>query len=237
MATIRICDVKDCDRKHKARGFCQMHYNATPLARAAHAKGNAKYYATDAGRASHAKYNATDAGRAVHAKAIAKYRATDAGRAAHAKGDAKYDATDAGADRTWWHDGIRRARAANAVIGLMPRNARTIIYEAFGTTCLAPDCDDVAEIDHVIALANDGIHCLTNLQPLCGPCNNAKGKADTDYRPDAGRIIIAAMLALAQGLPETPQTRGDDSLPGSTLQLADGAAGYAPGHAEEMASA
>lgn len=34
MATIRICNEVGCQRKHKARGMCASHYNATPERRA-----------------------------------------------------------------------------------------------------------------------------------------------------------------------------------------------------------
>ncbi len=73
MATIRICNVEGCQRKHVSHGLCQMHYNATPAARAT----RVRYRATPAGKASKARYKATPAGRAAQARhrAAAKERA------------------------------------------------------------------------------------------------------------------------------------------------------------------
>jgi len=42
MATIRICNVEGCQRKHYGHGLCQMHYNATPARRAAQVRYKAE---------------------------------------------------------------------------------------------------------------------------------------------------------------------------------------------------
>lgn len=36
--------------------------------------------------------------------------------------------------------------------------------------------------DHVIPLSMGGVRNITNIQPLCRPCNQAKGHLTTDYR-------------------------------------------------------
>jgi len=77
MATIRICNVEGCQRKHYGHGLCQMHYNATPAHRAA----QARYNATPACKAARARYNATPARKAAQAR----YNATPARKAARAR--------------------------------------------------------------------------------------------------------------------------------------------------------
>ena len=57
MATVRICNVDGCQRKHKARGLCMMHYSAAP-----------------AGKAVRARYNATPARKAAQARNYAAYK-------------------------------------------------------------------------------------------------------------------------------------------------------------------
>lgn len=37
--------------------------------------------------------------------------------------------------------------------------------------------------DHVRPLAKGGTNAITNIQPLCQPCNSAKGPKHIDYRP------------------------------------------------------
>lgn len=49
--------------------------------------------------------------------------------------------------------------------------------------CLACGRDDVGlTVDHVVPLAKGGTNWITNLQPLCRPCNSKKHLRATDYR-------------------------------------------------------
>ena len=40
----------------------------------------------------------------------------------------------------------------------------------------------VLVMDHVIPLSKGGSGDISNIQPLCGPCNSSKGNRTTDYR-------------------------------------------------------
>lgn len=47
----------------------------------------------------------------------------------------------------------------------------------FGNRCWM--CGDPGtEVDHVIAVALSGPHCLANLRPACRPCNASKRHSD-----------------------------------------------------------
>lgn len=63
----------------------------------------------------------------------------------------------------------------------------------FGNVCLACGEAGPLTVDHVIPLAKDGANTIENLQPLCLPCNMAKGLAATDYR--APEQVVAFLLA------------------------------------------
>jgi 5-methylcytosine-specific restriction endonuclease McrA len=38
-------------------------------------------------------------------------------------------------------------------------------------------------VDHIVPLSLRGSNAITNVQPLCEPCNNTKGARVRDYRP------------------------------------------------------
>jgi|ERR1019366_6357041 hypothetical protein len=151
---VRLCDIEGCVAPHKAKGLCQKHYNATPEQRTA----VARWAATDKGRAAQAAYHS-------------RYVATGKGKAAIL-------------ESAWASGALGRATKAGAVIGNVPPDTRAILRERFGETCLVVGCDNAAtDVDHVIALANGGVHDISNFQTLCGSCNSAKGAKGIDYRP------------------------------------------------------
>jgi 5-methylcytosine-specific restriction endonuclease McrA len=55
----------------------------------------------------------------------------------------------------------------------------------FGNVCVRCGSDGVLQADHVQPLATGGSNDITNIQPLCAPCNAAKHTQTIDYRdPD-----------------------------------------------------
>lgn len=53
----------------------------------------------------------------------------------------------------------------------------------YGNRCLCCGARDLPlTIDHVIPLSKGGRHAASNVQPLCRPCNAAKGDTIADYR-------------------------------------------------------
>lgn len=59
------------------------------------------------------------------------------------------------------------------------------LCDQYGFCCLRCGKTDVKlTVDHVVPLSQGGSHYITNLQPLCGPCNSSKGVKRDDYRPN-----------------------------------------------------
>lgn len=57
------------------------------------------------------------------------------------------------------------------------------LVDTYGSMCLRCRAVGVELTqDHVIPLSKGGTNLIINIQPLCGPCNSAKGTKDTDYR-------------------------------------------------------
>jgi len=48
--------------------------------------------------------------------------------------------------------------------------------------CSKRELEIKLEADHVIPVSKGGNGFITNIQPLCGPCNNSKHIKETDYR-------------------------------------------------------
>jgi 5-methylcytosine-specific restriction endonuclease McrA len=55
----------------------------------------------------------------------------------------------------------------------------------YGYTCLRcgkREPEITLTPDHIVPVVNGGSSDISNIQPLCGPCNSAKGANSTDYR-------------------------------------------------------
>lgn len=55
--------------------------------------------------------------------------------------------------------------------------------EALGNVCLCCGTPGLLTVDHVVPISKGGCDELSNVQPLCGPCNSRKGVRIVDYRP------------------------------------------------------
>jgi 5-methylcytosine-specific restriction endonuclease McrA len=57
-----------------------------------------------------------------------------------------------------------------------------VLYMTFGNVCLCCHKKRVPSPDHVVPLCKGGTNYLSNIQPLCWPCNKKKKNKSTDYR-------------------------------------------------------
>lgn len=78
----------------------------------------------------------------------------------------------------------RRALILNAK-GAFTRKEFEELCDLYGSICLACGANGVPlEADHVIPISLGGANDISNIQPLCMPCNRAKRTGSTDFRPD-----------------------------------------------------
>lgn len=75
----------------------------------------------------------------------------------------------------------RRARQQNAV-GTFTAAEWKVLCEQYGNRCLRCGSTGRLTPDHVIPLSKGGTNYITNIQPLCYPCNCAKNDKIMDYR-------------------------------------------------------
>lgn len=80
------------------------------------------------------------------------------------------------------HDITRRARKAGSYGKVTDREWQDLCNR-YGNKCLCCGKTGVKLTrDHVIPLEVQGPNIIENIQPLCGPCNSAKGTQTIDYR-------------------------------------------------------
>ena len=90
------------------------------------------------------------------------------------------------------HNGRKQAQRRRA----RERNAKIEHYDFesicahYNNRCVKCGRDDTKlTIDHIKPIALGGNDIASNIQPLCGSCNSAKGARNSiDYRPDAGPL-------------------------------------------------
>jgi 5-methylcytosine-specific restriction endonuclease McrA len=72
----------------------------------------------------------------------------------------------------------------------LPKWLRKHILDCYGRTCFACGAAlsaSTLSIDHIIPLSRGGDHRPTNLQAMCGPCNNVHKK---DTEPEVAHIFL-----------------------------------------------
>jgi len=57
----------------------------------------------------------------------------------------------------------------------VPLEVRRAVFERDGFKCRVCGSDQRIELDHIVPISKGGPSTLENLQPLCKPCNLAKG--------------------------------------------------------------
>lgn len=81
--------------------------------------------------------------------------------------------------RAAWHRFYARKKAAP---GSFTAEEWDALCRKYGRKCLACGKKRKLTVDHVVALSNGGTNDISNIQPLCGPCNSSKGAQTIDYR-------------------------------------------------------
>lgn len=77
----------------------------------------------------------------------------------------------------------RRAIKSETYIDLTSEQWEEVL-DRYDHRCLACGAADDITLDHVIPVAMNGPTTMSNVQPLCGICNSAKGVKIIDYRPE-----------------------------------------------------
>lgn len=77
---------------------------------------------------------------------------------------------------------VRRQRIYSAEFNQEEWESIKAKYGFICLCCKRKEPDIKLEMDHVIPLSAGGLHCLSNIQPLCRSCNASKGTRYIDYR-------------------------------------------------------
>lgn len=159
----RTCSLPDCDRKHRARGFCSTHYNQQAYPDGRHFKQEMRCIVCDG-----AVTRVADSRRApccsVECRTILQHGIVEV---------STYD---------WARDAMRRARRAGCEN--VERVEREDVLERDGRRCYICDVDTnlaqspfdsaSATVDHVVPLTQGGSHTLSNMRCACLGCNSRK---------------------------------------------------------------
>ena len=84
-------------------------------------------------------------------------------------------------ERKLIHNENRRARLLNAEGSFSCKEWEDLCVK-FGYKCLACKEETTLTIDHIVPLSKGGSNYISNIQPLCQPCNSTKRANIIDYR-------------------------------------------------------
>lgn len=79
----------------------------------------------------------------------------------------------------------KRRAVSKGVEGSFSEQEWQSLCKRYGYICLACGQKKPLTRDHIIPITKEGsTNYISNIQPLCGPCNSRKGDQIIDYRPD-----------------------------------------------------
>jgi 5-methylcytosine-specific restriction endonuclease McrA len=82
----------------------------------------------------------------------------------------------------------KRRAVSKGIEGTFSEQEWQTLCKRYGYLCLACGQQKPLTRDHIIPITKEGAtNYITNIQPLCGPCNSSKGDRVIDYRPDKDR--------------------------------------------------
>ena len=161
----RTCSLADCDKPHRARGYCSTHYNVIVA-------GERKRHPRET-------RSCVVCGTHVTRRLDNLHRPTCSVRCRRIV-QWGHDLAPV-SDYQWSSDAVKRARKAGARI--IEKFDRLAIFErdrwmcqVCGIGCSQPDPHSLsaATVDHVVPLIAGGEHSTANAQTLCLSCNSAK---------------------------------------------------------------
>ena len=94
---------------------------------------------------------------------------------------------------------INRYALSMAAEGTFTDKQFVELCDKYGNRCLC--CGEITKltVDHIVPLSKGGSNDISNVQPICGPCNSKKGTQTIDYRAPGLTLETQTTLEL-----ETP---------------------------------
>ncbi len=74
------------------------------------------------------------------------------------------------------------------------------LCEQYGHRCLACGASVPLTVDHIVPISKGGSNDISNIQPLCMPCNLQKGVRAIDYRPKDDILALAREISASEGI-------------------------------------